>query len=84
MPSEVTITRGFFHSFHGTSSYATYLLGSGGWIRFARGKGGDITGGGLLESQQQTGPNATARMTTESRCDTERLQKATDTDPGAP
>ena len=50
IPSEVTITRGFFHSFHGTSSYVAYLLGSGGCIRFARGKGGgDITGGRLLE-----------------------------------
>ena len=92
IPSEVTITRGFFHSFHGTSSYAAYLLGSEGWIRLARGKGGDSTGGGLLELQQQSIPNATGSMTPETKRNmehvhTESLKKRrcpdTSTDTGA-
>jgi hypothetical protein len=62
VPLELTIKRGFFHSFHGMSSYATSLLGSAGWIRFTMGKGGGITEGGLLELQQQSIPNATGSI----------------------
>jgi hypothetical protein len=50
-------------------AYVSYFLESGLAIRFTRGKGEGMTGGGRLELQQQSTPNVAARMTTETNRD---------------
>jgi hypothetical protein len=62
-------------------AYVSQFLGSGLAIRFARGKGGDMTGSGQLELRQQSAPYVAARMTTETNRDMD-IPVPHDTDTG--